>query len=191
MRYGDVSSPIFNGNLDLTNICIYYYIRVKDKLLASLLQPDDNEIINKKPLIQDLSHDATTPDSDSISMLDMMMAAHTEAKIQKEEQLGQEIKAVTKQFGNGFRKGFFGSETKLKKTPIISQKINGNIDPSQKSKPTNIISNTAVTPQTPVSTSNGSIDIPTVTKSNSGASSLVLDGVQEAMSSSSDRARAR
>mmetsp|Transcript_9478 Transcript_9478/g.9537 ORF Transcript_9478/g.9537 Transcript_9478/m.9537 type:complete len:352 (-) Transcript_9478:26-1081(-) len=146
----------------------------KDKLLQSMLMPNTSSS-SSNPSIVDLSTDTKALEAErleeEVSMLDMMMAAHAEARKEKESLKSKEIKKATKEFGGGFKKGFFGKE-------VINTKEKSSKNSNTKSSAANKESNTIKAENT----RNIEDDIPTVRTDPKASSSLVFDDVQKAMS---------
>eukprot|EP01041_Mallomonas_annulata_P005067 gene5068-10142_t len=189
----DVIHPIIVCTHVVTSIFFSTYSS-KDKLLEVMLKQSPK---SSGPLIQDLTitditedtfENQSTSEGDGPSMMDMMMAAQAEAKKIKDKEKEQINEITTKEFGGGFKKGFFGQDK-------VSNKSNKNI-PKKVSNPNSSNTNTnttgtstpTATPSTkksssplPLSTPNE--EIPLLRKNTQAKSSLVLDPVQEAMKS--------
>ena len=100
----------------------------RDAFLSQLLQGDGKGAgISKAsggPLVQELGPDGElaaadtnnapslppppAPADEGPSLMELMMAAHKEAKVEKEATVREAEKKATKSFGDGFKKGFFG-----------------------------------------------------------------------------------
>jgi hypothetical protein len=90
----------------------------RDEFLTQLLA--DKTPGPKGPLIQEVGgvssankdHEQRnaqqTSGEEGPSLMELMMAAHQEAKVEKEASKAEEVKKTTKTFGSGFKKGFFG-----------------------------------------------------------------------------------
>ena len=166
----DFKNSFFSSRMNTINSPFYVTVMaatIKDAFISQLLASD--KVGGKTgPLVQELGEksdglpdgcSASTesslppapPGEDGPSMLEMMMAAHKEAKVEKEVKTTEEQNKTTKTFGTGFKKGFFGGSSGTTKTTTTSK-------PS--SKNTNIgVSATS----TAVQTNN---DIPTIVKPN-------------------------
>jgi len=172
----------------------------KEALLSRLLQPESVPFSSGKPsLIQIVGGDAEDvpslptpndqkvvpvaeeakpksvekkPDDDQPSILEMMMAAQREAKLEKEkEKATEEAQASVKPLGGGFKKGFFGggaSKPKAKPTTTST---------------TTSASTTGTAPAKTASTPVAKPDVVEVKKSTTTLKSnpLVFDEVQKAM----------
>ena len=120
------------------------------------------DLDSKNESIEEKTKESNVNDNQSQStMLEMMITAQAEAnKLNKEVKLKSEQKTA-KEFGNGFKKGFFGASgdnSKSKSQPAASKTIN--------------------------TTSQSDSSIITVKPTKSTESNLVIESVQEAMSSS-------
>ena len=141
---------------------------IKDAFISQLLTSDKVGGGKTGPLVQELGVSSngetggtstTTeptlppapPAEDGPSMLELMMAAHKEAKVEKEVKTIEEQNKTTKTFGTGFKKGFFGGSSGTTKTPATS-------------KPSSKGGNTGVTATASAVQTNN--DIPTIVKPN-------------------------
>ena len=86
--------------------------------LVQELGPDGTVVVEdtKEETIGPSPMPPTPPVDEGPSMLEMMMAAHREAKVEKEVVVQEEVKKATKTFGSGFKKGFFGGGNSSGKT---------------------------------------------------------------------------
>jgi hypothetical protein len=96
---------------------------MKDDFLASLLTVSSgcqtggklvDEIKDGESEVADEWNVAKPPASEEPSMMELMMAAHSEAKAEKLSIAKANTKAVTTSIGSGFRKGFFGQGSRKK-----------------------------------------------------------------------------
>ena len=164
----------------------------KEGLVKSLLSPSGSSGVSSGPLIFEVGAPAVSPveppapAADGPTMLEMMMAAQAEAKKEKEVEVEVQKKKTTKSFGDGFKKGFFGSEPKPKsKTTSTATSAT-----TPTTAAANGVTKTATT-SSPSPASSSSSSIPTISKpkahvssassSSTSAATLVLDEVQEAM----------
>ena len=104
---------------------------MKDDFLASLLTVSSgrqsggklvDEIRDGESVVADEWNVAKPPVSEEPSMMELMMAAHSEAKAEKLSIVKENTKAVTTSIGSGFKKGFFGQGSSKKlPTPKVSR----------------------------------------------------------------------
>lgn len=118
------------------------------------------------------SSSAVTTVTEEISLMDMMLAAHQEAKQASDQIKTQERVKEAKKFGGGFKKGFLGGGGS-------SEKKGTKKSSPQASTPSNSSSSSSSSNQQQPS------DIPTITSQQS-QSSLVINDVQEAMKEESN-----
>ena len=164
---------------------------IKDEFISQLLASD--KVAGKTgPLVQELGEPnvdvladggstsnephlpPAPPAEDGPSMLEMMMAAHKEAKIEKEVKTTEEEIKTTKTFGTGFKKGFFGGSS-------------GNTKTTATSKPSaSKVANTGVSATTAAVQTNN--DIPTIVKPNKNAQQNKNEGVAATMAEEVKRA---
>lgn len=111
---------------------------IKDDFLASLLTVSSgrqstgklvDEIKDGESEVADEWNVAKPPVSEEPSMMELMMAAHTEAKAEKLSIAKENTRAVTNSIGSGFKKGFFGQGSskklptaKISKVPDVAMK---------------------------------------------------------------------
>jgi hypothetical protein len=140
----------------------------RDAALSALLQPTTRGKVGG-PLISEVGADVpavTAPVADAVAegptMLEMMMAAQAEAKKEKEKVVEVEKEKTTKSFGSGFKKGFFGGDSKPKAAADTKSAI-----PSSSSASVN-----------KSSTATAREEMPTISKK---STDLVIDEVQSAM----------
>lgn len=112
---------------------------MKDDFLASLLTVSSgrqsggklvDEINDGESVVADEWNVAKPPVSEEPSMMELMMAAHSEAKAEKLSIAKESTKAVTTSIGSGFKKGFFGQGSskklptaKISKVPDVSSVV--------------------------------------------------------------------
>lgn len=111
---------------------------MKDDFLASLLTVSSgrqstgklvDEIKDGESELADEWNVAKPPVSEEPSMMELMMAAHSEAKAEKLSREKENTKVVTTSIGSGFKKGFLGQgsskkllTTKIRKVPDVAVK---------------------------------------------------------------------
>lgn len=149
-----------------------------DKLLSSLLAPkkkapsgpmileiNENGEFEEpaKEIVEEVTEKPIKLKDEGPTLMEMMMAAQADAKKEKDIKIDVEEKKTAKDFGKGFKKGFFGGSSSKKEKP-------------KETKTTQVISST---------TSNSTSSIPTITrKANIKEPSIadkVRDDVQKAM----------
>jgi hypothetical protein len=99
---------------------------MKDEFLANLVAtnkrvPDSKlvqEIGSEKTENENMNSEGVKSKTEGPSMMDMMMAAHLEAKKEEIVIKKEEAIKVTKTFGGGFKKGFFGD-----KKGVVKEKL--------------------------------------------------------------------
>ena len=134
-----------------------------------------------RKLIEEIGADTIEPNSDrpvavseeGPSMLELMMAAQSEAK-KADDVVKQKVREKqSKKFGGGFKKGFFGNDTKptKKSSEALSSQPHTN----------KVASSSATASSAPPSSGTSAGDIPTVVPHQDKKNSLVMDEVQEAM----------
>jgi hypothetical protein len=155
----------------------------KDALLNSLLAPktkspsgpmilemnENGEF--EEPVKEIVKEEIEKPikpkDEEGPTMMEMMMAAQADAKKEKDVKIAVEEKKSAKDFGKGFKKGFFGGSS------------------SKKEKPKETKTLPVSTSSTSSATSNSVSSIPTITKKVNSKEPSVLDkardDVQKAM----------
>ena len=145
----------------------------KDTLLQSMLQSTGVASKPVGPLISEIGTPEevvptpiiSPPLEEGPTMLELMMAAQAEAKKEKDVAIEVEKKKTTKTFGSGFKKGFFGGESKAKVAK-----------PQQSGAGLSSTSSTPQNNQAPIVTITKKAEAPAVK-----SATLVLDEVQEAM----------
>lgn len=105
---------------------------MKDDFLASLLTVSSgrqsggklvDEIRDGESVVADEWNVAKPPVSEEPSVMDLMMAAHSEAKAEKLSVEKENTKAVTMSTGSGFKKGFFGQGSSKKLPTAKASKV--------------------------------------------------------------------
>lgn len=134
--------------------------RVPDSKLVSVLGEDaDDEGIKESPSKGSVSVAAV----EGPTMMEMMMAAHQDAKNEKIIAVEAEVKKTTKTFGGGFKKGFFGADNDKNSKPKAAVKKVGEAV-SEKDAYVSWMQNKGTTEKDILSTekNNDNTDIPTI-----------------------------